>query len=156
MHKRTHILTDSHADTHMIWVQTLLLVGQLCPTLCNPVDYIAARPLCPWNFPGKNAGVHSRFLLQGNFPTGDRTWVSCFGGRVFTIWAIREALGKLFIFTSALYSVNFQAYLSPDRSCCAWWDNSTRPISVPSMPTSLSLPTTRSCLQVLFPLILVR
>ena len=51
------MLTDSHADTHVIWVQTLVLVGQLCLTLCNPVDYIAARPLCPWNFPGKNTGV---------------------------------------------------------------------------------------------------
>ena len=98
----THILTDSHADTHVIWVQTLVLVGQLYPTLCNPMDYIAARLLCPWNFPGKNTGVRYHFLLQGNFPTGDRTRVSCITGRVFTIWAIREALGKLFIFPFCL------------------------------------------------------
>ena len=28
-----------------------------------------ARLLCPWNFPGKNAGVGCHFLLQGNFLT---------------------------------------------------------------------------------------
>ena len=27
------------------------------------------RLLCPWNFPGKNAGVECHFLLQGIFPT---------------------------------------------------------------------------------------
>jgi len=27
------------------------------------------RPLCPWNFPGKNTGVGSCSLLQGIFPT---------------------------------------------------------------------------------------
>ena len=28
-----------------------------------------ARLLCPWNSPGKNAGVSSHFLLQRIFPT---------------------------------------------------------------------------------------
>ena len=27
----------------------------------------SARPLCPWNFPGKNPGVGCHFLLQGTF-----------------------------------------------------------------------------------------
>ena len=27
------------------------------------------RLLCPWDFPGKNTGVGSHFLLQGIFPT---------------------------------------------------------------------------------------
>ena len=27
------------------------------------------RLLCPWNSPGKNTGVDSHSLLQGNFPT---------------------------------------------------------------------------------------
>ena len=38
-------------------------------------------------FPGKSC----HFLLQGIFPTGDRTQVSCTAGRHFTIWATREA-----------------------------------------------------------------
>ena len=28
-----------------------------------------ARLLCPWELPGKNAGVGGHFLLQGTFPT---------------------------------------------------------------------------------------
>ena len=30
---------------------------------------VPAKPLCPWDFPGKNTGVGSHFLLQGIFPT---------------------------------------------------------------------------------------
>ena len=30
---------------------------------------VAARLLCPWNFPGKNTGVGCLFLLMGIFPT---------------------------------------------------------------------------------------
>ena len=29
---------------------------------------VAARLLCPWDFPGKNTGVGCHFLLQGVFP----------------------------------------------------------------------------------------
>ena len=38
-------------------------------TLCNPVVRKLARPLCPWDSPGKNAGMSCHFLLQGIFPT---------------------------------------------------------------------------------------
>ena len=37
--------------------------AQSCPTLCDP------RPLRPWDFPGKNAGVGCHFLLCGIFLT---------------------------------------------------------------------------------------
>ena len=50
------------------------------------------RLRCPWDFPGKNTGVGCHFLLQGIFPTQDRTRVSCIADRRFTIWATREAL----------------------------------------------------------------
>ena len=40
-----------------------VLVAQLCPTLCDPMDC----SLCPWNSPGKTTGVGSHFLLQGIF-----------------------------------------------------------------------------------------
>ena len=36
---------------------------QLCPTFCDPTDYGAARPLFPWDFPGKNTGVGCHALL---------------------------------------------------------------------------------------------
>ena len=44
-----------------------------------------------WNSPGQNTGVGSLSLLQGIFPTKDRTQVSCIAGRFFTCWATREA-----------------------------------------------------------------
>ena len=34
----------------------------------------------PWNSPGQNTGVGSLSLLQGIFPTRDRTQVSCIAG----------------------------------------------------------------------------
>ena len=39
-------------------------VAQSCLTLCNPTGL-----LCPWESPGKNAGVGCHALLQGIFPT---------------------------------------------------------------------------------------
>ena len=44
--------------------QTLLSLVINTVTLCDP-----ARPLCPWDSPGKNTGVGSHCLLQGIFPT---------------------------------------------------------------------------------------
>ena len=37
----------------------------------------------PWNSPGQNTGVGSLSLLQGIFPTQDRTQVSCIVARFF-------------------------------------------------------------------------
>ena len=42
---------------------------QLCPTLCDTVDYTAHQVPRPWDFPGKNTGLGCHFLLQGTFPT---------------------------------------------------------------------------------------
>ena len=39
--------------------------AQSCPTLCDSKD----RLFCPWDYPDKNTGVASYFLLQGIFPT---------------------------------------------------------------------------------------
>ena len=41
-------------------------LAQLCPTLCDPMDYIIHGL---YNSPGKNTGVGSLSLLQGIFPT---------------------------------------------------------------------------------------
>ena len=40
----------------------MVKVTQLCPTVCDPMDY------CPWNSPGQNTQVGSFSLLQGIFP----------------------------------------------------------------------------------------
>ena len=46
-----------------------LLVTQLCPTLCNPMDCSLLDCPCPWDSPGKDTGVGSHSLLQGIFLT---------------------------------------------------------------------------------------
>ena len=44
----------------------LHLVAQSCPTLGDPRDYMfLARPLCPWDSPGKNTGADCDFLQKG-------------------------------------------------------------------------------------------
>ena len=45
------------------------LVAKSCPTLLWPHGLQPTRLLCPWDFPGKNAGVGHHFLLQGIFLT---------------------------------------------------------------------------------------
>ena len=67
------------------------LVTQLCPTLCDPMDY---RP------PGSSVPgiLHARILewvaisfSRGSSQPRHRTQVSCIAGRFFTIWATRKA-----------------------------------------------------------------
>ena len=43
-------------------IKVKVKVSQLCPTLCDPMNY-------PWNSLGQNTGVGSLSLLQGIFPT---------------------------------------------------------------------------------------
>ena len=72
-----------------------MLATQSCQILCDPMDCsLPARPLCPWNSPGKNTGMGSHSLLQGIFPiwgSNPNLWVSRIAGRFFTIWATGEA-----------------------------------------------------------------
>ena len=52
------------------------LVSQLCPTLCDPMDFRPPGSSVPGDFPGKNTGVKKKKntgvschgLLQGIFP----------------------------------------------------------------------------------------
>ena len=47
----------------------LCLVPQLCPTLCNPMDYSPPDSSDHGDSPGKNIGLGCHALLQGTFPT---------------------------------------------------------------------------------------
>ena len=69
-----------------------VLMGQLCPTLCNPMDY---------SLPGSSVhGIFQARILEwvaipfsrGSSQSRDRTRVSCIAGRFFSIWATREAI----------------------------------------------------------------
>ena len=77
------LVTSNHL--HIYEVKVKVKVTQSCPTLCNPMNYLRPHELCsPWNSPGQNTGVGSLSLLQGIFPTRDRTQVSNIAGRFFT------------------------------------------------------------------------
>ena len=57
------------------WWEVKMLVSQLCPTLCDPMDCSphptppTPRLLCPWNSPSKNTGVSSHSLHQASLVT---------------------------------------------------------------------------------------
>ena len=67
-----------------------VLLTQSCLTLRNLKDCIPPG-FCPWNSPGKNTGVGCHSLLQEISGPTEWTWVSCIAGRLFTVWATREA-----------------------------------------------------------------
>ena len=51
--------------SNLILFLLLLLLSQLCPSLCDPIDGRQPTRLpCPWDSPGKNTGVGCHFLLQ--------------------------------------------------------------------------------------------
>ena len=69
-------------------LQSEVEFAQLCPTLCDPMDYMVheilqARILEWVAFPFSGGSLQPR----------DRTQVFCIAGRFFTNWAIWEALG---------------------------------------------------------------
>ena len=66
-----------------------MLVTQLCPSLCDPMDY--------------SFSVHKIFqarilewvaipFSRGSFQPMDQTWISHTTGRFFTVWATRKLL----------------------------------------------------------------
>ena len=73
-------------------------VAQLCPTLCNPMDYIVygilqARILEWVDFP----------FSRGSSQPRDRTQVSCIGGRFFISWATGGCMERILV---SLFSKN--------------------------------------------------
>ena len=60
-------------------------VIQSCPTLCNLMDCSLPGSSAHGDSPGKNTGVDCRALLQGIFPTRNRTGISCIVDRFFRL-----------------------------------------------------------------------
>ena len=50
-------------------IPCMCLVTQLCPALCNPIDYSLPGSFVQGDSPGKNTGVGWHALLQGIFPS---------------------------------------------------------------------------------------
>ena len=102
-HTELSFLSDSSSRVSQSkWF--LLLYGSHCESVSHSVMSISLQPhglqptrlLCPWDSPGKNAGVGSHSFLQGIFPTGIfSTGIEpvspALTGRFFTIWATRKA-----------------------------------------------------------------
>ena len=68
-------------------IQVQRKVAQLCPTLCDPMDYISM----PWNSPEQNIGVGSFSFLQGIFPTQGSNPDLLQYRWILTSWATKEA-----------------------------------------------------------------
>ena len=88
----------------------------------QPHGLYLPRLLCPWNFPGKNAGVGCHFLLQGIFPTEGLNPCLLLSRWILYHWATREAqiMLKLCLFgneinlCSTLYFLsNYCTFSSP-------------------------------------------
>ena len=76
---------------------------QSCLTPCYPMDHKPARLLCPWDSPGKNTGVGSHAIPEGNLPELGIEPVSlmspALAGRFFTTSITWEAKIGLKILT---------------------------------------------------------
>ena len=92
-------------------------VTKSCLTL-RPQGLQPSRLLCPWDFPGKNAGVGCHFLLYGIFPLRDQILVTCIGRRIFYYGATREAR------CNGIISITIIYMSKPDNSIL--WDNAVK------------------------------
>ena len=68
-------------------------VAQSCPTLCDCMDYSLSGSSAHGIFQAILEWVAISFS-RGSSQLRNRTWVSHTAGRLFTIWATREALEK--------------------------------------------------------------
>ena len=84
---------------------------QLCPTLCNPMEY------SPWNSPGHNTGVGTVLFSKGSSQPRDHTQIFHIAGGFFTSWATREAgsCGRMYSNT-LLHCTSDQGLLTTPRA----------------------------------------
>ena len=64
----------------------------------QPHGLLLTRPLCPWNFPGKNTGVGCHSLLQGIIPTQGSNPGLLLGRQILyhcATWGASDLLGPL-------------------------------------------------------------
>ena len=70
------------------WSQ--VLPTQLCPTLCNPMDYSPQGSSVHGLLQARILEWAAISFFRGSFQSRDQTWVSHTAGRFFTVWASRE------------------------------------------------------------------
>ena len=64
---------------------------QSCPTLCDPMDYSSPSSSIHGIFQARVLEWVAISFSRGSPWPRDWTWISCIAGRLFTIWATREA-----------------------------------------------------------------
>ena len=116
----------------------IVLVTQLYLTLCDPMDCSPPGSSAHGNSPEKNNRLNSHSLLQVIFQTQELNRVSCTAGRLFTIWATKEAPMKESVKVSVVLScltlwnsmtIVHQAPLSIEFSRQEYWNR--LPFSAP-------------------------
>ena len=85
--------TINPAGKPFIFLVTLKVsVAQSCPTVCNPMDYSLPGTSVHWIFQARILEwVALSFSCRSSPRPRDWTWVSSISGRLFIIWATREA-----------------------------------------------------------------
>ena len=68
-----------------------VLVAQLCPTLCDPMDCSPSDYSDHGIFQARILEWVAISFSRGSSRPRDQTQVSCIVGRLFTVWATREA-----------------------------------------------------------------
>ena len=71
--------------------QSVVLVTQSCPTLCDPMICSPPGSSLHWISQARRLEWVAISSSRGSSQPRDWTWVSCFAGRFFTVWATREA-----------------------------------------------------------------
>ena len=117
------------------------LVTQLCPTLCNPIDYSP---------PGSSAYgfLQARILelvaipfSRGSSQPRDQTQVSCIAAGFFTIWATRKAQALASTISLNPYQFSSVQLLSRVRLFATQWTTACQP--------SLSITISQSLLKLM-------
>ena len=78
-----------------------------------PQGLYSTRLLCPWNSPGKNAGVGAMPSSRGSFQPRDRGQVSLIAGRFFTIWTTSETQGLYLSNSLFFFLINGETPIDP-------------------------------------------
>ena len=71
-----------------------MLVAQLCPTLCDPMDYSLPGSSLHGNLQARILGWVAISFSRGFSQPRDRTQVSHFAGQFFPMWATRGQEGE--------------------------------------------------------------
>ena len=83
--------TTALGYSHKNYYRETMWVAQLCPTLCDPIDYNPPGPSVHGILQARILEWVAILFSRGSSWPRDQTQVSCITDWLFTIWAIREA-----------------------------------------------------------------